>query len=157
SAIVNALPPFTNAPTWASMTYGNPNFAYSYTRGPAFLNQNGLFVSTDVFGVAGHAQASGSHVYAVWRNTDGSLSTAGTLVGSSESDYSGGQVAQVLDLNNKNQVLGVTSGSFFGDRKFLLVDTVALTVTDLQTLVPDWHIEWGPRLDDQGRLLVNVD
>ena len=54
--ILDSFPPFTNAPTYATMTYGNPKNAYSdWGGGNVFLNKNGVFVGTDVYGVSGHS------------------------------------------------------------------------------------------------------
>ena len=106
--ILASFPPFTNAPIYASMTYGNPQNAYSYWGGGNdLLNKNGVFVGTDVYGVAGHSQGSGSEVMTAQRQPDGSFGSLSSLWGSPNNLYSGGQIATALDLNNQNQILGV--------------------------------------------------
>lgn len=162
------LPPFTDAPVGASMTYGNPAFAYSRLQGPAFLNQNGLFVTTHVVGVAGHIQAASSSIYVAQKQPDGSLGPA-TSAGAAGSQWnytlwtspnnysSGGQVATPLALNNLNQILATTAAGPWplSGNVYSIADLNKGSLIGLQTIVPPgWHIDFAPALDDQGRILL---
>jgi hypothetical protein len=164
-AILQALPPLTNAPVWDPMTYGNPKYAYSYfTTSGAFLNKNGLFVGTDIVGVSGHIASAGSYVDSSQRQADGTFGPLATLWSSPNNLYSGGQIAQALDLNNRNQVLGITAaagstpiyGYNYYLHSFLLFDPKTGT-TSLDALAPGWHIDSAIALDDQGRILITAD
>jgi hypothetical protein len=141
------------------MTYGNPKFAYSYfdTFG-SFLNKNGVFVGTDLVGVAGHSASSGSIVDTSQRQPDGTFGPLGSLWSSPNNRYSGGTVATVFGLNDRNQVLGISGPAGLGPNVFLLDDLNTKTLTDLKQLLPPaWHLDSAGSLDNLGRLLVNAD
>lgn len=151
--ILANFPPFTNAPTYATMTYGNPRNAYSDWDQGFFLNRNGVFVGTDVYGVSGHSQNSGSIVIVAQRQSDGSFGSLDQLWGSPNNHFSGGQIATALDLNNQNQILGV-QGYFSYERSYLLYDYNAKTLSYLNQLPAGWQLTSAVALDDQGRILA---
>jgi hypothetical protein len=159
-AIIATLPPMTNAPVWSPMTYGNPNYAFSnLLPSNVFLNDKGVLLVTNVYGVDGHYSGAGSTVLTAQRQADGSF---GPLTGLWTSPNNGigmsqGQVAQTLGLNNLGQVLGVTAdGSGLG-RDFLVHDLTTGQTTNLQDLLPTWHLDQAIALDNQGRVLLTAD
>ena len=88
--ILQALPPLNNAPTYDTMTYGDPKNAYSYFLSSGlFENANGVFVGTDVRGVSGHIASSGSTVDTAQRQADGSFGPLSSLWGSPNNLYTG--------------------------------------------------------------------
>ena len=156
-AVIATLPAMTNAPVWSSMTYGNPNYAYSnLLPSNAYLNDNGTLLVTNVYGVDGHISGAGSTLLTAQRQPDGSF---GPLTGLWSSPYNGigmsaGQTAQALGLNNLGQVLGVTgSNSSSWERDFLVYNSSTGLTTHLNDLMPSgWQVDQAT-LDDQGRIL----
>lgn len=160
--LLDTFPPFTNAPTYETMTYGNPKNAYSYLDpSNVFLNKAGEFAATDLTGVAGHSAASGSAVETATRQADGSFGPLGGLWSTHDNRYSQGQVAWVLDLNNAGQMLGVDAGSgqYNGSRDFFVYDLHSRLRTELAPLLPaGWTVDgWPVALDDRGRILLYAD
>ncbi len=153
--ILNALPPLTNAPVNNMMTYGNPNFAYSYFL-PGGLYRNGIFVGTDITGVDGHSAGAGSQVMMSQRQPDGSFGPLSVLWSSPNNRTTEGIMARVIDMNSQNQVLGVTTnvGGSYWPPSNLLYDLKTKTFTDFISLIPNWQITSASALDDQGRILL---
>jgi hypothetical protein len=159
-AVLQSFPPFTNAPVDNPMTYGNPNNAYSeFSRQGLFLTRDGEFVGTDVYGVSGHVASAGSTVLSARRQADGSFGPLTPLWGSPNNNYTGGPIAQALDINVRNEILGVASHDFsnFTNRSFLLYDLDSKASTELGPILPGWHLDSAVALDDRGRILVTAD
>jgi hypothetical protein len=163
SSLLKQLPALTNAPVNDQMTYGNPKYAYSYfSSGGVFLSQNGLFAGTDFLGVDGHSSGSESIAMVSQRQADGTFGPLVSLVTSPANQYSGGQPAEVLDLNNRGQALilaGTYGGAPFG-RELVLSDAHSGTTISIMSLLSGWWL-WltpvGPVLDDDGRILLTAE
>lgn len=157
SSVLPLIPPLNNAPIYNPMTYGNPNNAYSQVDG-GFLNQNGLFVGNNVYGVAGHVAGAGSVVYTSQRQVDGTFGPVTTLWGSPTNHSTGDQVSAAMFVNNRNQILGVSgipySPNSYNAKDFYLFDADTNTRTDLKTLLPEWQLLNELGLDEQGRILL---
>ncbi len=159
--------PFTSAPisTLPDAAYGNPNNIYYIYSGPIFLNANGVAVATELSGVYGHIALAGSYVDTFQRQANGTFVAQGSAVQSPNNYSTGGVIAQALDLNNRDQLLGMTvpvnqlglqANSY---PIFLLTDLHTGAVTNLQDLMPaGWHLDPGQmELDDQGQIVVYAD
>jgi hypothetical protein len=158
--LLDSFPPFTNAPVWNTLTYGNPKNAYSYFNNDGvFLNKEGVFAATDLYGVSSHFAGAGSTVYSATRRADGTFGPLVPLWGSPNNRYEGlGPIARVLDMNNAHQLLGVTANvDFPTNGAYLLHDLTTGRSTDLQSLLGDWHLDYATLLDDRGRILVTAD
>ncbi|AGA31385.1 PEP-CTERM sorting domain-containing protein [Singulisphaera acidiphila] len=156
-SVLPLVPPLNNAPIYNPMTYGDPNNAYSRTE-DGFLNQNGLFVGRNIYGVAGHAAGAGSVVFASQRQSDGSFGSLNILWGSPNNYSTSGQIAEAKFLNNQDQVLGMGGvpygpNSYYA-KNFYLFDMKSNTRTDLKELLPSWQLDSELGLDDQGRILL---
>ncbi len=154
---LNVLPTLTNAPVSNPMTYGNPQFAYSTYSSQALLNQNGTLVTTDLVGVESHSAAAATIVLAAQQQADGTFGPNLTLWSSPNNDYTGGQIAQAIDMNRQNLILGATASP--GDPSgslFLLYNLNTQTQTDLSQILPNWHIDRAVGIDDEGRILVDA-
>jgi hypothetical protein len=159
--------PYASTPSNGSGGEDLHYYYREYTNGPAFLNQNGVAVDTELDGVSGHINLAGSNVDTYQRQADGSFAPTpfGSGAYSPNNRDTGGIIATALDLNNRNQLLSETAGFGGGSPVpyqypvFLLANLNTGTVTNLQDLLPaGWHIDYGQMaLDDQGRILVYAD
>ena len=62
--------------------------------------------------------------------------------------------SKIFDLNNKNEMLSIGSTPY-DDRLFMLTNINTGINTNLQSILPGWHIDFGHlALDDQGRIVV---
>lgn len=159
TALLGQLPALHNAPVGNPMTYGNPANAYShFDPQEVFLNQNGVFAGIDLVGVASHAAAAQSIAMSSQQQPDGTFGPLTSLFSSLTNDYMGGPHTQVLDLNNRDQVLGVNIPlTSIYDRDFLVYDIRSGEVTHLGPQVPGWFLSpVGAALDDEGRILLNA-
>jgi PEP-CTERM motif len=158
-AIIATLPAMTNAPVWSPMTYGDPRNAFSYlTSGNASLNDNGMLVVRDVFGVSGHSSGAGSTVLTAQRQADGSFGPLTALWSSPNNGQfmSNGPVATSLGLNNLGQALGYTADAWGSGTVFLISDP-SKGLTYLRDLLPsNAYIDNAIALDNQGRMLVTA-
>ena len=146
-SVLPLVPPLNNAPIYNPMTYGDPNNAYSRVD-DGFLNQNGLFVGRNLYGVAGHIAGAGSLVFASQRQADGSFGPLSTLWGSPNNDSTGGQIAEAKFLNNQDQVLGmsgVAGPNSYYMKDFYLFDMKSNTRTDLKEMLPGWQLGFRAR------------
>jgi hypothetical protein len=162
-SLLDTFPPFTNAPVNQAVNFGGPNFAYSYfDSNNVFLNREGVFAATDLVGIDTHAAGSGSTVFTATRQANGTFGPLSPLWSTFNNYYSGGQIAQVLDLNNAGQLLGVDAGhtllSSPGDRDYFLYNLKTGVRTDLASLLPTgWYPDIPTMaLDDQGRILLTA-
>ncbi len=160
-AYLNVLPKLANAPIWDPATYGNPTYAYSYYASSGLLNQNGYLITTDNVGVDGHIASASSIVFASQQQADGTFGPNSLLWTSPNNALSGGQIAQAIDINRQNLVLGVTTYTegIFGPPTYLLYDLNTKTETNLSLLLSNllpqnWKIFGAAGIDDQGRILV---
>lgn len=156
-SVLPLIPPLYNAPIHNPMTYGDPNNAYSYIK-DGFLNENGLFVGRNLFGVGGHVAGAGSIVVASQRQADGTFDPLSFLWSSPNNASTGGQTAEAKFLNNRDQVLGLAGLPYdpnsYYSKNFYLFDMRSNTRTDLKELLPNWQLDDELGLDDQGRMLL---
>jgi hypothetical protein len=156
-AIIATLPKMTNAPVWSPMTYGNPNFAFSYLApSNVFLNDQGVLVVTNAFGVDGHSSGAGSTLLTAQRQPDGSFGPLTSLWGSNgNGQFMTGPPATAIALNKLGQVLGTSSMGY--TTSYLLHDPVTGQTTNLRDLLPSgWSFSRAIALDDLGRILVTA-
>jgi hypothetical protein len=158
SSLASELPAPTNAPIQASMTYGNPQFAFSnWVPSTAFQTSSGILLVTDAYGVAGHSQGGGSEVDAFQQQVNGTYTPLGTgplwtSPGTVSPSLQFGTLAQVLAVNGNGSVLGETMVGQQTD--YVLYDLKTMTRTDLATLLPNtWNIH-AVGLDNGGNVLV---
>lgn len=159
-SLLASFPPFTGAPVNDPRTYGNPAFAIdSFSQANVFLNQSGVFVATEEWGVSGHFLQG-------YLNT-ASRQNAGTfgplkIVPNSTSPYDFDGYTSVVDLNNRGQLLGIsTSGPMDRSGIVKLFDLNTGRATPFGDIYSSRDFTIGSYypmyLDDQGRILAYGD
>ncbi len=175
SGTTNGVPTVEAAPTWDQWTYGNPNYAYSYSHMYA-MNSQGLGVGINIYGVDGHLSNSEAIISQLQPN--GTWGPAGALwSGSTTFDGSGAANLGISGVAANGQVLGYGAqpGYFEGTpiNTMYLYDPKTQSVTNLTNLIdaikwtnstalplgmdPNWFLQ-SPvgQLDNQGRILVQA-
>lgn len=156
--IYDKLPPYANGELDYLHKTVYPLYVYSVFTGDAMLNRNGVFAAVDTYGESGASGVSMSEVFTTQRRADGSFGPLIGQFGTTNNVYShSGQVATILDLNNRDQILGISAppNSYPGARTFVLDDLKSGQITDISQLMPGWTIEYRKMaLDDQGRILA---
>jgi hypothetical protein len=171
--ISQGVPIVSPAPVWGPDTYGNPDFAYSYST-LQVMNSQGLAVGIDVAGVSGHWD--GETAFLTQRQPDGSWGAptpiwSGTMILDGEAGSAGilglSSSGQVLGWGPQNPIIPYSNSLYLFDTKthtltnlFNLVD--AMKWTDSPNLPAGQSPNWllgnisGAQLDDQGRILVEA-
>lgn len=173
SGVTKGVPTVQAAPTWNQWTYGNPNYAYSYSHMYA-MNSQGLGVGINIYGVDGHL--SNSEAFVTQLQPNGTWGPAGSLwSGATTFDGSGAANLGITGVAANGQILGsgVQPGYFDGVpiNTMYLYDPKTQSVTNLTNLIDSmkWttssHLPPGDsanwflqsplaQLDNQGRILV---
>ncbi len=169
------VPTVEAAPTWSQDTYGNPNYAYSYSR-MVSMNSQGLGVGINIYGVDGHL--SNSEAFVTQLQPNGTWGPAGSLwAGATTFDGSGASSLGLVGVAANGQILGYGTqpGDFGGSpiNTMYLYDPKTQSVTNLTNLVDsmkwttlsrlplgasaNWFLQ-SPvgQLDNQGRILVQA-
>ncbi len=162
------------APVWSPFTYGDPNYAYSYSN-LAVMNSQGLAVGINHSGVDG--QLENSEAFLTQLQPNGTWGTP-TPLWSGTTAYAVGQsFLGIYGITPNGQVLGTgvptPGGGTNYDEVLLLYDAKTQTLTNLTSLIdsmkwsntpmlpdglsPTWLVNGlVARLDNDGRILVQA-
>jgi hypothetical protein len=162
------------APIWDQNTYGNPNFAFSYSTLYA-MNSSGLAAGINQFGVVGHL--ANSEAFITQLQPDGKWG-APTPLWSGYTTFAGSGPSNIgiMGVSPGGQVLGYGVVNQFGPpvNTLYLYDSKTHALTDLTSLVnsitwtnstaqplggqsPNWFLQSVvSRLDNQGRILIQA-
>lgn len=154
------VPTVEPAPVGNPYTYGNPNYAFSYSN-LSYMNSQGLAVGINTFGVSGHL--INGEVFLTQQQANGSWGPGAPLwSGFSIQQGGGGPSVAVMGISPNGQVLGW--GAQSPDSivtTMYLYDSKTHTLTNMTNLInslPNWTLNSpAGQLDNDGRILVQAD